>query len=109
MNICEDKFAKCNDSSLRNSKESISFGGSVTSKTTPQNNTSSNKQTAICSTKWTVLISSDKTKELSSATNTDVNKSEKVEDRNNTIKNCKSQAWFQKNPVYSTNKINRLK
>lgn len=107
MNILPEKPMKYKDNSLRNSKESISFGDSVKSKKTPINNSSCNKQTVIYTAKSTALISSEKTKELSSAT-TEKNKSEK-QDRNNVIKNCKSQACFQKNPVYSTNKVNRLK
>ena len=109
MNIWDEKSLKFSENSLRNSKESLSLGCSVISKATPQNNITLNKHIISNTTKPTTIISSDKTKDFSSTATSDANKSEKVVDRNNTLKNCKSQVWFQKNPVYSTNKANRLK
>jgi hypothetical protein len=103
MTIWEDGFGRIEtDSSLRTSKETLSIRGSNHSKKTPQQESESVKLHGLSTTKPGTLNNSDNANRMTS-----VEKSEKV--KKNTLKNSKSQSWFEKNPIYSKGKFSRLR
>lgn len=110
MTICEDGYGKIctNDNSLRNSREGLSNRASIISKKTPQNTNDSIKFGGLSTTKPTTHNYSEKTRAFGSST-TEETKSGKIKNKKNALKNCKSQTCFQKNPIHSHTRFNRLK
>ena len=112
MTISEDGKGKIlnTDNSLRNSKESVSMRGSIHSKKTPPNDPDSIKFSGLSTTKPNTLASPNDAKELgSNPASSEVNKSKKLKEKKTMLQNCKSQTCFQKNPIHSSSRFNRLK
>lgn len=92
MSITEDGNGKIckTENSLRNSKESISFRGSITSKKTPKHDSDSVKMNGLSTTKPHTLSNSDKTKNLGSYNSTaEASKNDK--EKQSMLKNSRSQ------------------
>jgi len=90
------------------SKEGLATRGSVTSKKTPQHTSESVKGSGMCTTKPNTLNNSDNVNGLGSSNTIELSKSDKSK-KKNTLKNCKSQTCFEKNPINSKSKFNRLR
>jgi len=90
MNIREDGQGEVmnTESSLRNSKESISLRGSIHSKKTPLNDSCEVKLSGMSTTKPNTLANSDVTKGLGShPTSSEANKSHKLKEKKNIMRN----------------------
>lgn len=111
MNIYDEVYnSQSRNNPLRNSKESASLRGSIISKKTPQNDTDSVKLGGLSTTHPNTLSNSGKAANALSSNNTaDKNKSEKMKDRKQNLKDSRSQKCFEKNPIAYGGKYNRLK